>query len=190
MDKSQQTNQLLIAGVKSYPGALIAMTEFRRLALKTVQDAVESNLKLIATSMGVELSPSEIQKRFKPKESEIGEENAKIGVTIRRDAEGWKQYYQFYWERESFYFTAIIRFKEAAAPAASISEVLNQIESKFRVGFEEEERELFMSRQITSVEMRRVSEILPEVLREWANLWKRLGGLKGLNVNEATIAGR
>ena len=184
MDKTQQITQLFVAGVKSYPDALIAVDEFRRLALKAVRDAVESNLESIATSMGTKLSPSDIQKRFRPKESEIGKDNAKIGVTIRRDSEGWRQYFQFYWELDSsFYFTASFRFM-GTADAISISKAISQVKCKYNPAFDEDEAELSIMRRIMPEELTRVTEILSEFLREWGNLWKQLGGLKGLKVNK------
>ncbi len=134
--------------------------------------------------MGTKLSPADIQKRFRPTESEIGQDNPRIGVTIRRDSEGWRQYYQFYWEIDSsFYFTATFRFR-GRVDTALISKAINQVKCKYHPEFVEDGAELSIMRKITPDELARVSQILSEFLGEWADLWKQLGGLKGLNVNK------
>ena len=177
MEKSQRTNELLVAGVKSYPEALIAIDEFRRVLLGTVRETVEHNLKSIATAMGIKLSASEIQKRLRPTESEVGRDNAAIGVTIRRDAEGWRQYYQFYWEPDSsFSFLASVWFREV--DATSTSTAVNKVKCRYTVGFED--NEVFMLRRVTTGEIGRVKDVLGTFMREWATFWKRVGGLKRL----------
>lgn len=182
MQKQQVENELLIEGAKSYPQALAALSEFRRGTFEAIREILKPSLSEVGKALGIaNLRYAEVVNRARPDElgGSIDGEEAALGVVIRREKEeGWRQYYHFRWDKEyGFYFSISIRFGNSKR-ASELAERFTQTNSKNMIGFDPEDRELWLLRTIHPEEMEQIGDIVRDVVREWIVIWKKLGGLR------------
>ena len=173
----EHPSQLLIAGAKSYPEAFAVLEEFRLSAQQIVESEVEGRKRAIAKLFAIPIDAFEIRPRFRP--PQIGSKNkmwASIGVAIRRDECGWRQYHHLHWEGSAFGFFSSIRFPKDEARGERVWRNLRDLKPKLPLGFEN--REVYICREIDPKDMARMAEVVGKVIDEWIRLWQKGGSLK------------
>jgi hypothetical protein len=177
--QGQPDSALLREGAKSYPQALAALSEFRNEVMTACRKAVESELASISRTIGVKLSRVDLVDRIEPFSLEKADgENASIGLRIKQDSEGWRQYFHLIWYKDGLGASSSIWFRDKTL-ATKVFEALRTAQPNPPYSLDlEEEDEVYLMRRITSDEMARLQEILQELNREWVRLWQSVGGLK------------
>ncbi len=178
--KNKSTGGLLIAGARSYPQALAAISEFCREVQTVFRTTLNNEIASIAEAMALRITRAEIKNYAWPESftKEIDGEWATLGVKIDRSKkEGWTQsYFQEWYEGEAF-VTAQITFIDRTV-AKKVYDRLQQIKGKkSRLGFQRG-MHIFVTQKISPDEMSRLDKVLGELNQEWTALWKQVGGLK------------
>jgi|SRR5579859_1064520 len=173
------SKQLLVEGAKSYPKALVAVTEFRRIVTNTITGVVTDDLDALGKALGCELSKNDVRARRRPDRIDTVVKAPSLGIKIERDADGWRQYFQVTWWNGDLDAGASIRFlKDPDALARVVREFKGQ-QAKLKLAGEigSEEDEVWLSRRLDAEQLNDLEAIMRGVMRDWIRLWSAIGGL-------------
>jgi hypothetical protein len=166
---------LLAEGMRSYPKALGALSEFQRIVISDIRDAVVGELSSSSTAIGVVLTEKEIIDRVRPSTlSNFDSKKISLGVKIDRLGKaGWSLYFTLWWWKDEPNLSVSIWLKDGKM-AESIFARFVESSSKTRAVLESG-HEISISRVLLHAEQLPV--VLRELNREFAELWTKAGGL-------------
>jgi hypothetical protein len=170
------TTDLLLEGVKSYPQALVALGEFRRVVQAILQEGVEKMLPTIALAMDTRLAPDEIKNEAWPDSfrTPFRGDWARLGVRIPRDRDGWTQYYYLEWDKGVVDIAASISLKDQTT-ATRIYAALQIAKPLLKIGLNKSDVSVW--KELPLHEIDRIQELIREVIQEWCEAWRHAGGL-------------
>jgi hypothetical protein len=182
MPQAQRTQRTLLAeGFKSYPEALAALREFRRMIVQTVHSVVDEELGQLSRAMNAKL-PSPIPRRRPDRleNDKVGE--VKLGVAMRGTE--WRQYHHISWHKDQVTASCSI----VASDPRRAELVYNALQRcrpvrPYRIGLEDDE--VYLERSLTARDMDRLEDVLRALLREWTRLWGEAGGLQHFRARAA-----
>lgn len=168
---------LLIEGMKSYPKALAAITEFVSSLTSTMREVLTEDENDLSDAIGVKITDEGLTDYVRPSRlSGSGSEDKVIGVRFdKRPEMGWSLYLYVWWSRAaelaiSLYFTD-------AQVAAS---VLNSLAKASGGKCQAAGRELYFSRPLAINESSDFKEIVRESVQDFSAVLSEAGGMKKL----------
>jgi hypothetical protein len=181
MAKSQDSsNVLLVEGAKSYPRALVALTEFRNLVTNTISGVVSDDLDTLASVLGCELSANDVRARRRPDRIDTVIKAPSLGIKIEKDEYGWRQYFQVTWWQGNLDAAASIRFLKERERVTSLFRDFKAKQAKLGltgdIGCEADE--VWLGRHLRAEEMADLEPTMRGLLADWIRLWSAVGGLK------------
>jgi hypothetical protein len=169
-------NALLVEGAKSYPPALAALSEFRRLVQAGCRMVLVSNREELAGAMSEDLDSKLIIDHAQPDQLGAGVDgrSAALGVKLRRKGQ-WRLYCCLFWRDEQLTARTGIKINNAVV-ADKVYSALKKQTANHPVN--REENDIYISGAVSRDEMTNFAEDLQTVSQEWVGLWQRVGGLK------------
>jgi hypothetical protein len=176
--KEDHKHALLVEGARSYPQALAALSEFRRLVVEECRAALSGQLQNIASAMAVPLSPKDVVPWTRPDSlsaSLIDGDSGGLGVKLPGPGFHWGLYTYLTWGAGSLRAVDSIWFKDASWAERTYAAFLRQ---KPAYPMNLDSKEVMLVRKISAEDMSQLSDILRNLNEEWKRLWKRVGSLK------------
>ncbi|HET9283063.1 MAG TPA: hypothetical protein VFR24_13975 [Candidatus Angelobacter sp.] len=105
-NRQQNANELLIEGAKTYPQALAALSEFRRLVVAACEEAFTPNLSELSKYLGLPLPKNQLKQYTRPDSlgaSRIDGDFGSLGVKLVEEAEQSGQYCYLLWRGGKLY---------------------------------------------------------------------------------------
>src|SRR5271166_1238463 len=133
MNSHDQGTDLLVAGAKFYPQALVAISEYRRNVREAWRAALEFHLAKISKVMGIQLSVDKLIDHAIPatlRSSHVSGDWAQLWLKIR--APQWRIYFLVEYEEEKTYMWIQLRLPTEGKAQA----VYEMIEKRLRRPFQ------------------------------------------------------
>lgn len=167
---------LLVEGTRSYPKALAALGEFRRLVIETIRSAVVEELPSLAAALDLRLSENELSDWVKL--NRFGGFDGKwtcLGVKIEKtEVAGWGLYFSLAWDKGDADVSITLELNDddvAEAIFSAFKTVSGNVPIKF------ERREVYINRILAPEEAEQLSDIQRDLIRQFATLSSRAGGV-------------
>lgn len=104
--RKQNANELLIEGAKTYPQALAALSEFRRLVVAACEEAFAPGLNDLSKALGLPLPQSQLKPYTNPDSlgaSKIDGDFGSLGVKLKEETNQSGQYCYLLWRGGKLY---------------------------------------------------------------------------------------
>jgi hypothetical protein len=172
-----ENGSLLIEGMKSYPKALAAITEFVSSVTSTIREVLTEDENNLSDSVGVKITDEGLTDYVRPSRlSGSGSEDKVIGVRFdKRPEMGWSLYFYVWWSRAAE-FGISLYFNDAQV-AASVVNSLKAPGGKCRTTGS---RELYFSRPLAMSESSEFKETIRASVQDFSAVLSKAGGLKKL----------
>ena len=175
----------LIEGARSYPKALSALREFRSLVVDRCRTALESELENVSQAMGVIIRPVNIVDYRRPEKPDTSDgQSASLGVRVDREVEGWWFYHTVYWYKGEVGIGCSLWLRDKSTAQDAVNELKRTNAGLFEITLEEG-HEVCLSRGLLPDDMQVLEDLLVELLRQWAKLWKEAGTLTRFSAKSA-----
>jgi hypothetical protein len=191
----QSEHLLLTEGANSYPQALAALSEFRKLVLYACREAFEKDLVNLSSALGVRISRQELLDRRWPDSPDGADAvNAELGIRLDRRREGWRLYYCLAWRKSlkpELWLQLVVRFTGRDRTPA-FYDALDKARRKTLYKIDVEGSRVYVSYLTKPDQMSELSQILHGLNQECIRFWRAVGGLKkaGLKTKATTAKGR
>jgi hypothetical protein len=172
-------SSLIIEGMKSYPQALAAVTEFVSSVASTIREVVTDDESDLSDALGVKITDESLTDYVRPNRlTGSGSEDKLIGVRFdKRPEMGWSLYFYVWWSRTAE-FGISLYFNDAQV-AASVSNSLAQIPGGKCLSAGS--RELYFSRPLAMSESNEFKEIVKAGVQDFSAALNKAGGFKKLS---------
>lgn len=181
----------LTIGLTHYGEAFRAVQHFQRLVQKAAYDALNQGLDELSSALGVEVPKTWIKLYANPgpQQPDTWDWNkteswwgawlaAKVSVSGLSNC-----YAGVAWEpRESIEpASAVVAFDVGAAKKARLLQQIAELTSACRFRTYDTGYELWLSQELKPEDVPNLSNILADIISEWARIFKKIGGVSGLN---------
>jgi hypothetical protein len=176
-NRKQNANELLVEGSKTYPQALAALSEFRRLVVAACEGALTPELGDLSKAMGLPLPKSQLKEYTRPDSlgsSRIDGDFGSLGVKIMEEAERSGQYCFLLWEGGKLNGVMDI-YVNSKSISLDIFASFQKLKPPFELRVDN--GDVMLMRPLQPADMPRLTELMLEVVSEWIKLWKGAGGL-------------
>lgn len=169
MTRTKHGTELISEGCKSYHKAFFAVMQFRKQVLEAIWAAMNDHADALATALDLDAElddyadPAQYQGAFDGSEAEVG---------LRCEQENWSLYY-YVWvgDEEDSFFGAMLRLKNPGSALATVSSFGDE-------GLEVGDDYIQLYEYLPKDGSVDLVGICDRVLRRWAELWTKVGGLQ------------
>jgi hypothetical protein len=173
-----ENGSLLIEGMKSYPKALAAITEFVGSVASTIREVLTEDENNLSDSIGVKITDEGLTDYVRPSRlSGSGSEDKVIGVRFdKRPEMGWSLYFYVWWSRAAE-FGISLYFNDAQVAASVLNSLAKAPGGKCQTAGS---RELYFSRPLAMNESSEFKETVRVSVQDFSAVLIKAGGLKKL----------
>lgn len=166
---------LLVEGMKSYPKALGALSEFQRIVISAIRESVVGELGSLSTAMGVVLTEKEIIDRVRPSTAgSFDPKEISLGVKIDRIGKsGWSLYFVLWWWKNKPNVSVSIWIRDGKLAESIFTKLASPQEVSASAAMDAG-HEIYISRVLEDAEQ--IPAVLRELNREFCELWTKAGG--------------
>lgn len=174
-----ENGSLLIEGMKSYPKALAAITEFVSSVTSTIREVLTEDENDLSDAVGVKITDDGLTNHVRPNRlTGSGSEDKAVGFRFdRRSETGWSLYFYVWWSRSGAEFGISLYFNDAQLAASVFNSLAKASGGKCRT---QGRRELYFSRPLAMNESSEFKEIVRESVQDFSAVLSKAGGLKKL----------
>lgn len=177
--EATERNTLLEKGADSYPKAMYALSEFRRLVQEACVAAMKRNLKDLGAALGLRLEGKQVKRHAWPDKLDAGDfdgSKANLGAKILTpgDAEVELWNYINWGDDPPFYAAASIVFTDSDA----FSRAWARMPQQRYLDYSEDGNEIMYWRCVRPEDLAQLESLLNEMNKKWAKIWRDLGGVK------------
>lgn len=171
-----ENGRLLIEGMKSYPKALAAMTEFVSSLISTIREVLTEEGSGLSNSVGVKITDEGLVDYLRPSRlSGSGSEDKLIGVRFdKRPEMGWSLYFYVWWSPAAE-FGISLYFNDAQLATSAFDSLAKVSGGKCRT---EGSRGLYFSRPVAMNESSEFKEIVRGSVQDFSTVLSKAGGMK------------
>jgi hypothetical protein len=173
-----ENSSLLIEGMRSYPKALAAITEFVSSVTSTIRETLTEDENDLSDAVGVKITDEGLTDYVRPSRlGGSGSDDKVIGVKFdKRPEMGWSLYFYVWWSR-SAEFGISLYFNDAQVAVSVLNSLAKAPGGKCQTAGS---RELYFSRPVEMNESNELKEIVRESIQEFSTVLSSAGGLKKL----------
>ncbi|MFZ0319270.1 MAG: hypothetical protein WAL56_09100 [Candidatus Sulfotelmatobacter sp.] len=173
-----ENGSLLIEGMKSYPKALAAITEFVSSVISTIREVLTEDENGLSNAVDVKITDEGLIDYLRPSRlSGSGSEDKLMGVRFdKRPEMGWSLYFYLWWSPAAE-FGISLYFNDAQLAALAFNSLAKASGGKCRT---QGSRELYFSRPLAMNDSGEFREIVRESVQDFSAVLSRAGGLKKL----------
>jgi hypothetical protein len=173
-----ENGSLLIEGLKSYPRALAAITEFVSSVTASIREVLTEDENNLSDAVGVKIMDEGLIDYVRPSRlTASGSDDKLIGVRFDKGPEmGWSLYFYVWWSRVAE-FGISLYFNDAQVAASVLNSLAKASGGKCQTWGS---RELYFSRPLAINESSEFKETVRESVQDFAAVLSKAGGLKEL----------
>jgi hypothetical protein len=176
------SNPLLEEGAKSYPQALLALSEFCQQVQAMCCDAMKRHVTELGDALGVPLQAEQVKAYANPSSlSSDGIDGtwAALGARIAHPSGAKCDLYNYIWWWDTPLPSAGISISFADARVAERAWASMQKLGNCDFYEKAEDRsEIYLSRPLKLAQLSQLETILDKMNQEWIALWRKVGGVK------------
>ncbi|MGC9969337.1 MAG: hypothetical protein ABSE56_01985 [Bryobacteraceae bacterium] len=180
MPVQPKSNPLLEEGAKSYPQALLALSDFGQQVQDMCCAAMKRHLTELGDALGLPLQAKQVKPFAGPSSLSSGNIDgtwASLGAKIGRPSGAKCDLWNYiWWGDDTPPLNAVVSLSFADPEVAE--RAWASMRHPGSCDFDEDEREIHHSRPLEPADLTQLEAILDEMNREWIALWQKVGGVK------------
>jgi hypothetical protein len=175
-----QQNTLLEEGGRSYPKAMLALSQFREMVQDACIDAMRRSLRELSGALRLQMKAQQVKAWASPDEldsDEIDDTWANLGAELKEPGgAAWSLWNYIWWgdDPSPLNVTVSIFF----ADAGNAERVWAAARDHGTWKYDEDAKEIHLSRGIKAADLASLGSTLDEMNSEWIRGWQKVGGVK------------
>jgi hypothetical protein len=177
--ESTPANKLLEEGANSYPQAMYALSQFRRLVQEACVEAMKRSLPNVGAALGLRLEAKQVKRDADPDKLDpdgIDGSGASLGARIRKPGGAKYDLLNYvYWGGVPPLFAGVsVVFEDPAAFNRAQARMPQQKELECSP----DEKEILYWRCVRPEDLAPLESLLVEMNQKWEQIWRDVGGVK------------
>ncbi len=176
MASNAQSEALLKEGARSYPKALLALSEFRRLVQERCCDGMKRHLKEVGEALGVRLERREVKPHAGPSgldSQDVDGTWANLGAKLAVPGSEWTLWDYVFWAEGTIRVYVSLEF-----PDAEVAERVQAVTGPYGTSLDSESKEVYLQREVKPDDFSCLDSIIDQVNLDWICVWRKAAGVK------------